>query len=651
MKPIVTIDFETHPIESRPAYPPRPVGVSILHPDGGGGYSAFGHPTGNDRTEAEARAELAHWFAEAAAGRVELLFFNMKFDLSVACEGWGLALPPWWACHDAMYLAFLNDPHAKKLDLKSLAEKLLNWPPDERNAINDWVVANVKELRKQYAPEKITVSSGKVAHLWRWYARVSGELAGAYANGDVDRTRALFDVLHAKIVDNGMLAPYDRLRQITPILMENERLGMYVDLPRLEEDCQKYAHALLTVEAAIRQYLNAPELNLDADIDMANALDAIGAVTQWVLTETGEKSVSKVNLKAKHFVDQQLYSAIGYRNRLKTALDTFMRPWLEQAKKTGGTIHTNWNITRSDDGGTRTGRPSTSDHNFLNLAKNFETKKDGYVHPDFLSLPPLPLVRGYVQADPGCVFLHRDFSGQELRVFAHFEAGELNAAYITNPSLDPHDEWVRPLMEKAAGREFDRTTIKVLNFQGIYGGGAPALAKALEITVQEAKGLKVEHDRALPGRKLVADTITAIFKRGEAIRTWGGRLYYCEPAGFNKKHGKFMSYEYKGINYEVQGSAADLTLESIIVWYSDPRRDPRVRLLVTVYDETNLSCPPEIAIEQMQVLKEAMEKPRLSVPMLSDGKWGPSWGACVKYDDGADKETLDSQRRAFMGER
>lgn len=630
MKPIVTIDFETLEIQSRPNYPPRPVGVSFLHADGGGGYAAFGHPTGNNDTEARARDELAFWFTEAAAGRVELLFFNMKFDLQVACEGWGLPMPPWHAVHDAMYLAFLANPHAKNLDLKSLARDLLNWPPDERDAINDWVVANVKALRKQYAPEKISINKGKVAHLYRWFARVSGELAGPYANGDTARTKALFDHLYPLILANGMGPAYDRLRKITPILMENERLGMRVDLIELTKDVSKYDVALHKVEAAIRQYLGKPDLNLDADIETAAALDAIGAVTQWTLTEEGEKSMSKVNLKPEHFVDPQLASAIGYRNRLKTALDTFMRPWLEQAQKTGGTIHTNWNITRGDAGGTRTGRPSTSNHNFLNLSKDFETKKDGYVHPAFLDVPTLPLVRSYVLPDDGHVFLHRDFSGQELRVFAHFEAGELNAAYLANPKLDPHDEWVRPLMEKAAGREFDRTTIKVLNFQGIYGGGAPALAKALDITVQEAKALKVEHDKALPGRKLVADTITLIFKRGEAIRTWGGRLYFCEPAGMSKKHKKWMTYEYKGINYEVQGSAADLTLESIIDWYNDPERDPRCRLLVTVYDEINVSCPPEVEAQQMQVLKRNMEKDRLSVPMLSDGKRGFSWGALEK---------------------
>jgi len=636
MPHIVVLDWETLPIEQRPAYPPKPVGLAVLgaqHIPGGpwcDGYYAFGHPSGNNCLVEDVRALLTSLWVEAAAGRVEILGFNSKFDMSVCYEGLGLPTLPWWAVHDAMYLAFLANPHAKNLDLKSLAENLFNWPPEQRDAINDWVVENVEELRKQYAPEKITITKGKVANLWRWYARVDGQLAGSYANGDTARTKALFDHLYPKIVQSGMLEAYNRLRQITPIFMENERLGMRVDLELLKQDVQKYSAALSKVEAAIRQYLRAPDLNLDADIDMANALDAVGAVTQWVLTESGEKSVSKVNLKPHHFRDPELASALGYRNRLVTALNTFMIPWLEQAQKTGGTIHTNWNITRGDAGGTRTGRPSTSNHNFLNLAKDFETKKDGYVHPDFLDLPALPLVRRYVLPDAGHVFLHRDFSGQELRVFAHFEAGELNAAYNENPNLDPHDEWVRPLMERASGKTYDRTKIKTLNFQGIYGGGAPALAKALEITVQEAKALKVEHDKALPGRKLVADTITAIFKRGDAIRTWGGRLYYCEPAGHSKKHGKWMSYEYKGINYEVQGSAADLTLESIIDWYNDPERDPRTRLLVTVYDEINISCPPEIEAQQMQVLKRNMEKQRLSVPMLSDGKRGLSWGALEK---------------------
>lgn len=111
MKPIITIDWETLPIEQRPAYPPEAVGVSILHDNMRGGYLAFGHPSRNNCDIQIAGVELMGAFQAACEGRCELLFFNMKFDLAVACEKWGLPLPPWDAVHDAMYLAFLHDPH------------------------------------------------------------------------------------------------------------------------------------------------------------------------------------------------------------------------------------------------------------------------------------------------------------------------------------------------------------------------------------------------------------------------------------------------------------------------------------------------------------------------------------------------------------
>lgn len=603
--------------------------MSVAWPGEDSKYFAFGHPSQNNCSIDDAEIELrAIWDSG-----LPILCHNWKFDASICYEGFGLPELPWDRIHDTQYLAFLHNPHVKDLDLKALAEAILGTPPDERDAINDWVIANIKELRKQYAPEKISVVKGKVAHLYRWFSRAPGELVGRYANGDTWRTRGLFDVLYPRILATGRMAEaYDRLRRITPILMENERLGMRVDIEALAGDVDKYSWAMQDVERAIRDYLGVPDLNLDADKDVAAVLKAGDHVDpeSWTLTASGEFSVSKVNLKPHHFRDPQLASALGYRNRLKTCLEMFMKPWLEQAQATGGTIHTNWNITRGADGGTRTGRPSTRDHNFLNISKDFSSKKDGYAHPDFLDLPELPLVRRYVLPDHGHVFLHRDFKGQELRIFAHFEQGQLHAAYCERPMLDPHDEWVRPLMEEAAGREFEKTTIKVLNFQGIYGGGVPALAKALEISHDEAKELKKAHDEALPGRKILAETIGSIFKAGDAIETWGGRLYYVEPAGYSEKYKRWMTYEYKGINYEIQGSAADITIQAILDWHDDPRRAPSARLLVQVYDEINVSAPRDCAEHQMAVLKEVMERDRLTVPMRSDGKWGESWGTLEK---------------------
>lgn len=624
----VTIDFETHPIEDRPRFPPEPVGVSIRWTGGERRYFAWGHPVGNNCPGPP--VELRQFFELAAAGECPLLFHNAKFDLAVACEGLGLPMPRWDMVHDTQILLFLADPHSRTLELKPAAEALLGWAPEEKDAVGDWVWENRVRLREAYPGSNITRSGGKVNRLYEWFARVPADVLAPYANGDVERTFRLFEFLYPRVLEAGMGRAYDRERQLLPILMENERIGMRVDLDLLAHELPVYERAFAAAEHWLRWRLQDPGLNLDADVDLADALRRRGIVSDedWTLTKTGQLSVSKKNLRPHMFKDPQVASVLGYRNRLQTAMNMFMIPWLRQASARGGWISTNWNQTRGDAGGTRTGRPSTSNPNFLNISKDFETKKDGYVHPEFLQLPRLPLVRKYILPDEGCRFLHRDFSGQELRVFAHFESGPLHAAYLANPKLDPHDEWVRPIMEGAAGREFDRTTVKVLNFQGIYGGGAQALADALEITLSEAKALKKVHDAALPGRLALAKFLEAKARRDEPIVTLGGRLYFVEPPGFNKKYGRDMDYYYKLINYLIQGSAADLTKQAIIDWYHHPLRTSR--FLVTVYDEINVSAAEDDAARQMQILREVMEAPRLSVPMLSDGKWGPAWGKLEK---------------------
>jgi DNA polymerase I-like protein with 3'-5' exonuclease and polymerase domains len=63
-----------------------------------------------------------------------------------------------------------------------------------------------------------------------------------------------------------------------------------------------------------------------------------------------------------------------------------------------------------------------------------------------------------------------------------------------------------------------------------------------------------------------------------------------------------QSYEYKLINYEVQGSAADLTKEALIQW--NRSKEAGCRFLVTVYDEINLSAVTEERERHMTLLRE-----------------------------------------------
>lgn len=654
MTPIChTIDFETFPAADRPNYPSKPVGLAHRRPDERSDYLAYAHATGNNNSD---ESETKRRLEEIWASDLPVLFFNAKYDLDICYEVYGMPELPWQRVHDAMFLAFLADPHARDLSLKGLCTDMLQWPADERDAMGDWLWINRARLKDTYGIKmNRSAKTGLVTSTAKWTAYVPGDIAGDYAIGDVDRTWALFKHLYPLIVENGMLTAYERELQLLPILQANERDGMRIDLATMEQDVHGFRGEREKADAWLRDRLNSRSLNIDSDAEIAEAFsrERIIAPESWTPTASGEKwlyqnknatmadlpykmrSVSKDNLKPGMYLDPQVAAVFGYRNRLGTSLKMFMEPWLEQGSKRNGFISTNWNQTRGGDGGTRTGRPSTSRPNFLNISKSFDDRGDGYEHPEAIDVQGLPLVRKYILPDDDeSLFLHRDFDGQELRVFAHFEDGDLAAQYRANAATDPHKYIQGVLLGSAAPhiaeRFENRTNVKIMNFQSLYGGGLNAIANKLECSREEAKAFKAAHDAALPGRQDLVDEIMEIVGDGEPIMTWGGRLYFPEEPAFVKRFNRMMTFEYKLINYLIQGSAADITKDVLINWHNHP--DRTARFLITVYDEINCSAHESEADKQMEVLKECMENVDLSVPMRSSGKYGTSWGNLIKEE-------------------
>jgi len=623
------VDFETFPIQGRPDYPPKPVSMSIRSP---GMRKAkkwlWGHPSGNNCTIKEAKRDLrAIW----RPGN-KILCHNGKFDVDVAETHMYCPRLPALDMEDTMFMAFLHDPHARDLGLKPLADRLLDMPPDEQEAVQDWARKNKAYCLEQHFTKPFRPGA--------YIAYAPGEIVAPYVGGDADRTWGLFQLYWKYIVDNGMMGAYEREKKVMPIFLDNERVGIRLDVKRLQREIKAYRKFFAATDAWLMQRLKSNSLNINSDQELAAALIKAKVVREqdFTLTKTGQFSVSKTNLTPDMFKDKNVARALGYRNRLQTCLNMFMEPWLRQAEARGdGYISTNWNQVRGADGGTRTGRPSTSNPNFLNISKTWGVD-DGYEHPSFLSCDPLPLVRKYLLPDEGEQWLHRDFNGQELRLLAHFEDGPLMQAYREDPWLDVHQH-VADLIEDKTGKTFARKNVKIANFRIIYGGGATATASGIGCSIQEAEELLAAHAAALPsvkGKGGLAETCKAIGKRGDALVTWGGRLYYCEPPGFSKKYGRMMTYEYKLLNYECQGSAADVTKEVMIRYNDHPKR--RGRFLVQVYDELNSSSGPKPK-EEMAVLRDSMESVSedLDVPMLTEGKWGPTWGDQKKFEEGVSK--------------
>ncbi len=99
--PVDTIDFETDPIQDRPEYPPKPVGVSIKEWGKKPRYYAWGHYTGgnNSSKELAVRALKAVW-----RNGKRKLFHNGKFDVDVAITHMGMSMLPWELIDDTIVL-------------------------------------------------------------------------------------------------------------------------------------------------------------------------------------------------------------------------------------------------------------------------------------------------------------------------------------------------------------------------------------------------------------------------------------------------------------------------------------------------------------------------------------------------------------------
>jgi DNA polymerase I-like protein with 3'-5' exonuclease and polymerase domains len=127
---------------------------------------------------------------------------------------------------------------------------------------------------------------------------------------------------------------------------------------------------------------------------------------------------------------------------------------------------------------------------------------------------------------------------------------------------------------------------------------------------------------AIPGIRILSNALRQRGRNGLPLRTWGGRLYLPEAPRLIK--GVMRSFEYKLLNYLIQGSAADQTKQTIIDW--DQMYGNDGLFLAALHDEINLSIPRDYWINGMAHLQEVMNRARFDVPMLSEGFVGPNFG-------------------------
>lgn len=203
-------------------------------------------------------------------------------------------------------------------------------------------------------------------------------------------------------------------------------------------------------------------------------------------------------------------------------------------------------------------------------------------------------------ADDGWALYEADWSQAELRYGAGLAKENAMAVMFAN-GIDVH-QGTADLMTKLSAHTVARTIGKRSNFTGFYGGGAPALAEALGMTVAETTPIIKLWRDSYPNVWATSKRAERLWKdRGYLILAHGKRLYASADD---------IQYRiYKAFNQLVQGSIAEIIKRAML---DIERAFPpdEVRIVAQIHDSLRLETIDRPDAEEVYIdpIREIMRQ-------------------------------------------
>jgi DNA polymerase-1 len=468
-------------------------------------------------------------------------------------------------------------------------------------------------------------------------------LVGHYAESDADLPLRLAPILYDLMAKEGLLEVFRMECGLIRLLIKMRLAGVRVDIAKAEETGAslkgREEEAILKLQALTGYRIDAGTTGTN----LAKAFERLGIAYPRTAPSkqhpTGQPSFTKAWLES---VDNPIADGIREIRRLNKLRGTFIESYILNSH-INGMVYGQFHLLRGDEGGTRSGRLSSSTPNLQNIpVRDKELAK---------------IIRGMFVPDIGHPFWRKyDYSQIEYRFLAHFAVGagshEVRELFNRNPDTDYHEmtlDMVAPLagwdVSTDALRKEWRRPIKNINFGLIYGMGVPKLARSLGMSPKEGKSLFQHYHRAVPFAKATADHYSADAKHTGIVSTIMGRKSRFDlwtKAGWSNveedniglsldkallKWGNIeRAYTHKALNRKLQGSAADLMKYAMYRCDQDGIFDATGVPRLTVHDELDFSDPGgrDEAFREMQHVMENCMK--LRIPVRADGDIGPNWG-------------------------
>ncbi|HUF26694.1 MAG TPA: DNA polymerase I [Gemmatimonadaceae bacterium] len=389
------------------------------------------------------------------------------------------------------------------------------------------------------------------------------------------------------------------------VLADMEWLGVTIDLPWFASLKERFQREREAVEKEIYRTAGT-EFNINSNPQLREILFEKLELPVLKRTPTGPSTDASVLQELADAGHDLPILLLEYRELAKlenTYLDTL--PSLVHPRT--GRLHTSFNQTVAS-----TGRLSSSDPNLQNIPIRRELGRD--------------IRKGFIPR-AGWQFAAADYSQIELRLLAHlsgdpafvaaFQAGgdihKQTAAIIFDV---PVDEVTKEMRARA----------KTINFATIYGQGAHALSRQLQITHAEAKAFIERYFERFSGVRQYLDSMVAFAREHGYVQTVFGRRRYI-PELRDRNFNIRAFGERTAANSPIQGSAADL-IKIAMIRIADALRERAMRsaMLLQVHDELVFESPPEELEALTTLVRHEMEHAAtLSVPLVVDLGIGANW--------------------------
>lgn len=555
------------------------LGMGLSDETGFSTYYTLDHPDTTDEENENNTERLRRIFSSD----IPKLGMNLLYDMDWVINGMDMKING--RIIDIMIAEGLINENQRQYNLNFISTKYLQKTKDEIE-ITQWC----KRRGLKGKPQE---------HL----AKMPGGLVGPYCEEDTLLPTEIYRIQKKILESEGLMEVFEMEMKLLPILIQMRGVGVPINRTKIFAFEDYLAKVLFETEDELYE-IAGHELNYNSSDQIGKVCDKLGI--EYSLSPKSKKpSINKEFLEA-NMERYPLLKCVSQCRKYKKMLSTFVESQLIKQIE-GDRIYCQFHSSKSDKGGTITGRFSGSNPN-LQFMPNPKSELN---EDEDLNLGNA--IREIFIAEANHWWGKIDYSQIEIRLLAHYAIGEkadeIRAKYNSGEKVDYH-QWCADI----AG--IDRHRAKKINFSIIYGMGIGGVAKKLGISYYDAKEFYENYLHDLPFIKATLKKAKDVAENRGYVRTIMGR----------RRRFPERNFSYKALNAIIQGSAADVMKKGMVDAYEEGIFEILIPHL-TVHDELDFSIPKtKEGIETTIRLKQIMEDTiKLKVPLVADCEVGNNW--------------------------